>query len=86
MIKLEALGGPEDKRIKKVRITGKGAERCPEAEQHMEKEEANMETTMENKQAMEIFNNAPVAKAVLKNAVPAMTAMLMVLIYTGGLL
>lgn len=81
MIKLEALGGPEDKRIKKVRITGKGAERCPEAEQHMEKEEANMETTMENKQAMEIFNNAPVPKAVLKNAVPAMTAMLMVLIY-----
>lgn len=40
-----------------------------------------METKMENKQAMEIFSSAPVPKAVLKNAVPAMAAMLMVLIY-----
>lgn len=36
---------------------------------------------MEKGQAMEIFNRAPVSKAVLKNAVPAMAAMLMVLIY-----
>lgn len=36
---------------------------------------------MKNKQAMEVFNNTPVPKAVLKNAVPAMAAMLMVLIY-----
>lgn len=36
---------------------------------------------MENKQANEIFRDAPVSQAVLKNAVPAMLAMLMVLIY-----
>lgn len=36
---------------------------------------------MENKQAMEIFKYAPVPKAVLQNAIPAMVAMLMVLIY-----
>lgn len=40
-----------------------------------------METKMENKQAMEIFSSTPVPKAVLKTAVPAMAAMLMVLIY-----
>ena len=40
-----------------------------------------MKTKTENQQAMEVFNNAPVPKAVLKNAVPAMAAMLMVLIY-----
>lgn len=36
---------------------------------------------MENKQANEIFRDAPVPQAVLKNAIPAMLAMLMVLIY-----
>lgn len=36
---LEALGDPEDKRIKKVRITAEGIERCKEAEQHMEQTE-----------------------------------------------
>ena len=36
---------------------------------------------MENKQANQIFRDAPVPQAVLKNAVPAMLAMLMVLIY-----
>lgn len=45
------------------------------------KEEISMKTKTENQQAMEVFNNAPVPKAVLKNAVPAMAAMLMVLIY-----
>ena len=30
---------------------------------------------------MEVFEKAPVPKAVLKNAIPAMAAMLMVLIY-----
>lgn len=36
---------------------------------------------MENKQATEIFEKAPIPQAVLKNALPAMAAMLMVLIY-----
>lgn len=36
---------------------------------------------MKNKQTMEIFYDAPVSKAVLKNTIPAMAAMLMVLIY-----
>lgn len=36
---------------------------------------------MNENQSMEIFEKAPVPKAVLKNAVPAMAAMLMVLIY-----
>lgn len=36
---------------------------------------------MKDEHAMEIFYNMPVPKAVLKNAVPAMAAMLMVLIY-----
>lgn len=36
---------------------------------------------MENKAAMEGFRTAPVPRAVLKNTVPAMAAMLMVLIY-----
>lgn len=36
---------------------------------------------MENRKAIEMFTNIPVPKAVLKNAVPAMAAMLMVLIY-----
>lgn len=36
---------------------------------------------MENKQANGIFREAPVPQAVLKNAVPAMLAMLMVLVY-----
>ncbi|MGN0479029.1 MAG: MATE family efflux transporter, partial [Hominenteromicrobium sp.] len=36
---------------------------------------------MKNDQAAEIFRDAPVPKAVLQNAVPAMLAMLMVLIY-----
>jgi len=39
------------------------------------------EAFMENKQANQIFRDAPVPQAVLKNAVPAMLAMLMVLIY-----
>ena len=43
--------------------------------------EAKMKRKTENEQAMEIFSRAPVPKAVLKNAVPAMAAMLMVLIY-----
>jgi len=38
-------------------------------------------TDMNENQSMEIFEKAPVPKAVLKNAVPAMAAMLMVLIY-----
>lgn len=37
---IEAFGDPEDKRIKKVRITERGKERCQEAEQHMEETEA----------------------------------------------
>lgn len=36
---------------------------------------------MESKSAMDIFEKAPVPQAVLKNAVPAMAAMLMVPIY-----
>ena len=36
---------------------------------------------MKNKKSMELFSNAPVSQAVLKNALPAMAAMLMVLIY-----
>ena len=36
---------------------------------------------MNEKQSMDIFEKAPVSTAVLKNAVPAMAAMLMVLIY-----
>lgn len=36
---------------------------------------------MTNSNAVEIFEKAPVPKAVLKNALPAMAAMLMVLIY-----
>lgn len=36
---------------------------------------------MEETKSMEIFENAPVRKAVLQNALPAMAAMLMVLIY-----
>ena len=36
---------------------------------------------MNNKESMEIFSKAPVAQAVFKNALPAMAAMLMVLVY-----
>ena len=36
---------------------------------------------MENKKAMEEFRSGPVPRAVLKNTIPAMAAMLMVLIY-----
>lgn len=36
---------------------------------------------MENNKSLEIFENAPVKKAVFQNALPAMAAMLMVLIY-----
>lgn len=36
---------------------------------------------MNEKQSMEIFEKAPIPTAVLKNAVPAMAAMLMVLVY-----
>ena len=36
---------------------------------------------MDEKKTVEIFEKAPVPTAVLKNAVPAMAAMLMVLIY-----
>ncbi len=36
---------------------------------------------MDNKKSLEIFENAPVHKAVFQNALPAMAAMLMVLIY-----
>ena len=35
---------------------------------------------MENKKAMEEFRSGPVPRAVLKNTIPAMAAMLMVLI------
>ncbi len=36
---------------------------------------------MENKKTLEMFTTMPVPKAVVKNAIPAMTAMIMVLIY-----
>ena len=36
---------------------------------------------MNDKKSIEIFSSAPVAKAVLNNALPAMLAMLMVLVY-----
>ena len=36
---------------------------------------------MENKQSLEVFRSTPVPWAVLQNALPAMAAMLMVLIY-----
>ena len=36
---------------------------------------------MNEKQSMDIFEKEPVSTAVLKNAVPAMAAMLMVLVY-----
>lgn len=36
---------------------------------------------MENKKSMELFSTAPVSQAVFKNALPAMAAMLMVLVY-----
>ena len=36
---------------------------------------------MENNKSLEVFENAPVKKAVFQNALPAMAAMLMVLIY-----
>lgn len=36
---------------------------------------------MENKKSMELFRSAPVSQAVFKNALPAMAAMLMVLVY-----
>lgn len=36
---------------------------------------------MNDNKSMEIFSNAPVSKAVFKNALPAMAAMLMVLVY-----
>lgn len=36
---------------------------------------------MDKKKSMELFSNAPVSQAVFKNAVPAMVAMLMVLVY-----
>ncbi len=36
---------------------------------------------MENKKSMELFSNAPISQAVFKNALPAMAAMLMVLVY-----
>ena len=36
---------------------------------------------MENKKSMELFSNASVSQAVFKNALPAMAAMLMVLVY-----
>ena len=39
-----------------------------------------MEKKMENKN-LEVFSNAPVPQAVLKNVLPAMAAMVMVLIY-----
>ena len=40
-----------------------------------------MEANMDSNKSMEVFENAPVRKAVLQNALPAMAAMLMVLIY-----
>lgn len=36
---------------------------------------------MENNKNLEVFSSMPVPKAVMKNALPAMAAMLMVLIY-----
>lgn len=36
---------------------------------------------MNNKNSMDIFSKAPVSQAVFKNALPAMAAMLMVLVY-----
>ena len=36
---------------------------------------------MDNKISLDVFEKAPIPQAVLKNAVPAMAAMLMVLIY-----
>lgn len=36
---------------------------------------------MDNKHSMEVFHSAPVSKAVFKNALPAMAAMLMVLLF-----
>ena len=36
---------------------------------------------MEDNESMEVFAKAPIRKAVLQNALPAMAAMLMVLIY-----
>ena len=36
---------------------------------------------MENNKNLEVFSNMPVPKAVMKNALPAMAAMLMVLVY-----
>lgn len=39
---IEALGDPQDKRIKRVRITEKGMERCKEAEQYMEETEEHI--------------------------------------------
>lgn len=36
---------------------------------------------MDNQKSMEVFSKAPVPQAVLKNALPAMAAMLMVLVY-----
>lgn len=36
---------------------------------------------MNDSKSMEVFHNAPVSQAVLKNAIPAMAAMLMVLVY-----
>lgn len=37
---------------------------------------------MENNKSMEVFAKAQIRKAVLQNALPAMAAMLMVLIYS----
>lgn len=36
---------------------------------------------MENKKSLDVFNSMPVSKAIFKNAVPAIAAMIMVLIY-----
>lgn len=36
---------------------------------------------MENNKNLEVFSSMPVPKAVMKNALPAMAAMLMVLVY-----
>lgn len=36
---------------------------------------------MDNNKSKELFSKAPVSKAVFKNALPAMAAMLMVLVY-----
>lgn len=36
---------------------------------------------MEGKKSLEVFNSMPVSQAVIKNAIPAMVAMLMVLVY-----